>query len=196
MKLKHTVLALTLSLLSLNCGKVGSSSNGFLNPNIDPLPPVIRTVGGTLTNKLVKNHNACNDIDTVEFYDLDNNTIEAQVNEDCSFSAELLSQKSWGASFISNNIEIATLRVFRGAGLGSSYFFFLSSQDGPINLGDITINGTLAYAQKNPYLYNDRDNDGVADLNDADDDGDNIPDYLEPDCDQNGIIDDDELHTC
>lgn len=135
--------------------------------------------------------------DTVIATDTAGEITTTAVNDDCSFSITLQVGKSYSLSFAKGDQLIADLLFESGVAGFATASFSCSPGENIIDLGVITISGSVARPDSNPLDHVDQDQDGIADLEDHDDDGDEVPDEEEMDCDLDGIWDDfDEENLC
>lgn len=121
----------------------------------------------------------------------------AALTENCSFNLELPINTAYSLSFWSNGTLIANMQFINGINSLSSNTFVISASQDNMDLGIISLNGSLASPQKQPSSQNDQDQDGINDDEDDDDDNDGKSDDLEEDCDLDGFNDDlDENDDC
>lgn len=128
--------------------------------------------------------------DTVIATDTTATTTTAEVAEDCSFSIDLATGKSYAISFLLDEEFVASLIFDSGISGFSGSSLPVSDGDGAIDLGTVTFSGFVALPEIEPLDQIDSDDDGVADSDDTDDDGDDVSDDEEEDCDLDGVSDD------
>lgn len=130
--------------------------------------------------------------DSIIATDVAGATVVATVDSACDFSLDLELEKSYVVSLTQDGAFVATLIFDSGLTGFTSSALALSASDSAVDLGWITINGTVATPENNPLSYCDKDDDGENDLIDDDDDEDGVEDSDERDCDYDGFLDDDD----
>lgn len=128
--------------------------------------------------------------DTVIATDTAAATTTADVAEDCSFSVDLATGKSYAISFLLNGEFVASLIFDSGISGFSGSSLPISDGDTAIDLGTVTFSGSTAIPEIEPLDQIDCDDDGIFDSDDDDDDGDDVSDDEEEDCDLDGVSDD------
>lgn len=129
--------------------------------------------------------------DTILATDTTGATTSASVADDCSFSLTLATGKSYVVSLLLGDEFVATL-IFDSGIEGFSTSSLPLSDGSLLDLGQITISGTVASAENEALDQCDNDGDGTSDLDDADDDEDGVEDEEEEDCDLDGFDDDED----
>lgn len=187
----YIVPTLTFLILSIfiSCSGTTSENLGVTEAG-NPTEPSTRPVKGLIN----ETDDSC-PITKVVFFDTASTTttVEAEVDDDCSFETDVRSGKAWGAKLYNNSSLVATMTFDMGLTVDDSPVYFTSEGLIAVDFGTITIDGDSASASKEPSKQNDMDGDKLPDYYDSDDDGDGISDKDETDCDEDGIIDDLDL---
>lgn len=177
-------------LIVISCG--GGSSGTTTNTTDSTTRALTGSVGGgaASVSALKALVNASCLADTVIATDTTATTITAEVAEDCSFSIDLTTGKSYAISFLLDEEFVASLIFDSGISGFSGSSLPVSDGEGAIDLGMVTFSGFAAIPEVEPLDQIDSDDDGVADSDDTDDDGDDVSDDEEEDCDLDGVSDD------
>ncbi len=130
--------------------------------------------------------------DSIIATDVTGTTVVATVDSACDFTIDLELEQSYVISLTQDGAFVATLIFDSGLTGFTSSALTLSASDSAVDLGWITVNGTVATPENNPLSYCDKDDDGENDLVDSDDDEDGVADSEERDCDYDGFLDDDD----
>lgn len=147
-----------------------------------------RTITGTLeggagTSKAATS-TGC-EADTVIATATDGSTSSAAVDTTCNFSVSVDVGKSYVISFVLDGTFVATLIVDSGVAGFPVTEIQVGDGDATLELGSVTIEGTVATAANDPAEDSDTDGDEINDADDADDDGDDVPD--EEECEENDV---------
>ncbi|MBI4125857.1 MAG: hypothetical protein HY465_00030, partial [Deltaproteobacteria bacterium] len=156
-----------------------------------------RTVTGQLASgsgSLSKSHVDGFVADEIIATATDGSTVTAEIEADGSFSLDLVVGKAYVISLVLDDQFVATVIFASRVGFASTALPV--SAGGTLNLGTVTISGTMASVADDPFDELDGDGDGEADADDADDDEDGVADEDEEDCDLDGILDDFEETSC
>lgn len=145
-----------------------------------------RTLTGTLsgsseTSKTLSSAGC--EADTVIATATDGTTVNGDVDAACGFALSVSVGQSYVVSFVLEGSFVATLIVDSGVAGFTATEIRIGDGDATIELGSVTIEGTVATAAKDPAEDNDSDGDDIDDADDADDDGDDVPD--EEECEDN-----------
>lgn len=168
------------------------------NPPTIPTRNVVGTVSSNSTSSLTKTASDDCAIDKVIATDSQAQTTQATLEDDCFFTLSLAANKAYSLGFVEGDEFVATMIFNNSSTSITSSTFIISEGEQDIDLGIITIDGSLAVPQNEPSTQNDQDEDGISDFDDEDDDGDGVEDDFEEDCDFDGYYDDydDEDEEC
>lgn len=188
-KLFNRTIIIILFLSIYSCGSTSSGLGGseFGNPT--------RPVTGSLVSETANGgvNLAITDdcpADQIIAVDSTAQTTIAAVNVNCSFTINLVVNKAYAINFVLNDQFVASMIFNNSLDTLSSPVFIISAGDTTINLGIVTISGTIAAPETEPAEQNDQDGDGVNDFDDDDDDNDGSSDDQDEDCDLDGFTDD------
>ena len=203
MKTHRTIYSLGIAaflLLVASCGG-SSSSDSALQDELQTrtLSGSVPTASSPSASSKVATLASADDClaDTVIATDTEAQTVESEVGLDCGFTMELELGKAYTIGLVSGGAFVATVLFDSGITGFSGTALPVGDGEGVIDLGVITISGTVAIPENEPLEAMDEDGDGIDDLLDDDDDSDDIADADEVDCDLDGIIDDLDLDsTC
>ncbi len=119
--------------------------------------------------------------------------VDAVMNSDGTFELDLEVNRTYTLSLFSGDTLLGVLSFDVDAeGSDETTAFKVDDSDVTMELGEIECEDGVCRAEINPLTYNDRDDDGVSDYDDSDDDNDLIDDDSESDSDDDGVCDDDE----
>lgn len=188
-----SLLAITFALIA--CGGAGSSDNTTTEES-RTLTGSVPSGDASLTSFTTRQLGLCA-ADAVMATDTAGESTTANVEADCTFSLTLSVGKAYVISLLLDNAFVATLLFDSGVGGFTTSTLPVGAGDGAIDIGTITVSGTVATCDREPLEQNDHDDDGEDDLEDDDDDNDGVNDDEEEDCDLDGHIDDlDEDDSC
>ena len=184
------IISIILTLLTYACGSGGGSEAGNAE----------RSVIGSVTSNnpnLAKAMNfsqkAAADFcvaDQIIATDSSAQTTNAVLTDNCSFTLALATGQSYSLAILLEGEFIANVLFNNGPNTLNSNFMLVSSGNGDIDLGELSIINLTARPGQEPSRQTDFDDDGIFDFDDEDDNDDGEDDVDEEDCDFDGIFDD------
>ena len=115
--------------------------------------------------------------------------VTSEIASDCSFSILLEVEKPYEISFERTGTLVGELSFLHNTDIFPTSFLILDEGTTAIDIGLVTFDDLTASPESEPATQVDQDGDGVADLDDPDDNGDSVTDVATTDSDYNGIFD-------
>lgn len=137
--------------------------------------------------------------DTVIAIDSGDAEIIDEILNDCSFDVAVPVEDAYTIQFEDEGEHVGTVYFQPDPAQFPTTYLYVEEGDDPIDLGVITLSDdAMAFPEIEPALQSDLDGDGINDYDDPDDDNNGVDDKDEMDCDLDGLWDfiDPDLSTC